>query len=231
MANENARTNTSTQIRNLYSEGFSYLNVSFFNINLSFKFHKYLSKDNMGKNIYDLKNGLNTTVNYEGAAALFAISKDILDNKIQECTLPIPCASAELLFERKPGPNGMETWFSITKNGVTVPFKFNTMIVKVKENGQERDKIVETGLIVFNAIVDAYLDGINADRHLDKLTEDYAKLMESNNGQNGYRNNGNYKKPYNGNNNYNKDNYRNKFNQNQNWNPQSQNMSSYQLKN
>ena len=105
------------------------------------------------------------------------------------------------------------------------------MIVKVKENGQERDKIVETGLIVFNAIVDAYLDGINADRHLDKLTEDYAKLMESNNGQNGYRNNGNYKKPYNGNNNYNKDNYRNKFNQNQNWNPQSQNMSSYQLKN
>ena len=214
--NQKQQTSTSTQIRNFYSDGMSYLNTSFFNTNFSFKFYPFISKDG-GRSVYDLKNGLSTTVNFEGAYALYNAAKDIIDGKINELNLPIPCAAGAILtLERKLGQNGiMETIFSISKNNIIVPFRFPTVSYQVKENGQVITKTIESGLGAFMKTVEGYLTGINSDRHLDKLTDDFAKLQGNNgqqpqqnqqpygnNGGNGYRknyNNNNYRKPYNGN--------------------------------
>lgn len=248
MANKQ-QTSTSTQIRNFYSEEMSYMNVSFFNTNLSFRFYPYIQKDQAGRSVYDMKNGINTTVNFDGAYALFEASKGIIEGKINEMNLPIPCAAgAELTLERKLGQTGvMETVFSISKNNMTIPFKFRTSSCQVKENGQVMTKIIECGLGSFMKTIEGYLTGINADRHLDKLTEDFAKMQENNgnsgnNGGNGgnnqYQNNGGYKKNYNNNNGYRRpyNNYNNGGNNNQNnfnnsTNGRPQNYSSYHIGN
>lgn len=243
---QNNQQSTNTQIRDLYSEGISRLNTSFYNTNLSFKFYPFAGKDNTGKNSYDKEKCQNTTVNFEGAAALEIISKLIIDEKIDEVDLPIQCAGgASLNLVRRPAASGgMETVFSITKNGVTIPFVFRTIPVKIKVSGQYTTKILEVGLKSFHDIVDGYLTGINSDRHLDKLTEDYIKSLGINQNQpsgganNNYNNNGNRnnyggKKQYN--NNYNNRKPYNNSSYNQNgWNnqqPQQQDMSSYQIGN
>lgn len=239
--NKQVRTNTSTQVRNFYSDGISYLNVSFYNTNLAFKFHPFISKDNFGKSLYDMKNPQSTSVNFEGASALYQVANDIISGKIQECNLSIPCASgAELTLRRELGQDGkMETVFSISKNGIVIPFKFSTVTCQVKENGQTSTRIIETGLAAFHKTIDGYLTGINADRHLNKLTDDFAKLQENNGGNHqngGYNNypkknfNNNYRKPYpNNNNNFNQSQPGNNGN---NWGQNNQQpMSSYNIPN
>lgn len=248
MDNNQNRTSTSTQIRNFYSDGMAYMNMKFFNTNLSFSLYPFISKDNTGRSNYDLKNGIQTTVNFEGAYALFQASKDIIDGKVQELNLPITCAAgAEIRMERKPDANGrMETLFSISKNNVTITFRFPTVEQQVKENGQPVVKIIETGLGAFMKTVEGYLNGINADRHLDKLTDDFAKLQQGQQGgqqqqggwnnNNGYRNNG-YKKPYQGGGGYKKPYNSGGYNQGGQqggWNnnpPKQQDMSSYNIQN
>lgn len=225
---------TSTQIRNMYSEGISYLNISFFNTNLAFKLYPFMKKDNIGKSVYDMKNGQNTTVNFDGAYALYKTSNDIIDGNIHEVNLSIPCAAgATLTLERKLSQTGeMETILSLSKNNVIIPFKFKTINQQVKENGMIVTKVIESGLGVFMKTIEGYLTGINSDRHLDKFTDDYVKSKQSNqtNGQqyqnnyNGYNNQGNngYKKQY-----QNKKQY-----QQQNWQqPNQQDISSYRIDN
>ncbi len=235
MANNNQKqqTTTSTQIRNFYSDGMSYLNVSFFNTNLSFKFYPFIRKDDLGKSVYDLKNGINTTVNFEGAYLLWEVSKDIIDGKINELNLTISCAAgAILVLERKLGQNGeMETIFSISKNNMGIPFKFQTSKYQTKENGQVITKTIECGLGVFMKTIEGYLTGINADRHLDKLTDDFVKLQNSqnNDSQNNTGNNqqqnmyNNYKKNYN---NYKKP-YNNQYSNQNNYSNNSNNQQDY----
>lgn len=232
---------TNTQIRNLYSDGISYMNTAFFNTNLSFKFYPFMKKDQNGRSTYDLQHGQGTTINYEGAAALHYLAKGIIDGNIQETNLPIPCAGgASLTFERKMSMNGsMETIFSISKNNVIIPFVFKTLQCQVKENGQVTTKTIEVGLSAFDAVLQGYLTGINSDRHLDKLTEDYVKSLDQNNNQqqnndtgyNNYRNNNNgFKKNYN--NNYRNNNFKKNYNNNNNWQPPvQQDMSSYNIQN
>lgn len=239
MANNQQRTTTSTQIRNMYSE-LSYLNIKFYNTNLSFSFSPFQQRDNNGRIIYDLKNNQLTTVNFEGAYALYQTSKDIIDGKIQECHLEIPCSgNATLLFDRKPGQNGqMETTFTINKNNVMISFLFQTIAQQVTINGQSSTKIIETGLGVFMKTIEGYLTGINADRHLDKLTDEFAKAQGGapQGQQNGYRQNngpGGFRKPYNpqqgGGQNYRKP-YQPPQGQQPQWGRQ-QDMSSYEIKN
>ena len=43
MAENIIKTATSTQIRNFYSDGLSYMNVKFFNTNLSFNLYPFIS--------------------------------------------------------------------------------------------------------------------------------------------------------------------------------------------
>ena len=151
MANNNnqQRTMTSTQIRNMYSET-SYLNIKFYNTNLSFSFSPFQQRDQNGRNIYDLKNNQLTTVNFEGAYALYQCCQQIIEKKIQECHLEIPCSgNATLFLDRKPGQNGqMETMFSISKNNVMIPFRFQTITQQVTVNGQIMTEVIDRKSVV-----------------------------------------------------------------------------------
>lgn len=245
MNNNQNRTQTSTQIRNLYSDGISYMNIKFYNTNLSFCLYPFLEKDNVGMSKYDLKNGQQTTVNFEGAYTLYQAAKDIVDGKVQELNQVIPCYGATIILERKPNTTGvMETIFSINKNNITIPFKFQTVERQVKNSaGQTLTEIIESGLGAFMETLKGYLNGINADRHLDKLTEDFAKTQQNNqqqgnfnNSNNNYRNNG-YKKPFNNGGGYKKPyngGYNQQGGQQSGWNnnpPKQQDMSSYNIQN
>ena len=180
MANA-VKTQTSTQIRNMYSDDMSYMNIKFFNLNLSFQLYPFLEKTQDGRSKYDMKNGLQTTVTYEGAAALFKACQDIIDNKVSELTMSIECYEATLRLEYKMSATGQyDTVLILSKKNTDIPFKFKTHYYTIKENGQVITKIVPSGLITFAKILDAYMSGINADRHLDKLTDDYANLQNTN---------------------------------------------------
>jgi len=222
------------------------MNIKFYNTNLSFQFHPFVSKDATGKSTYNQQKALMTTVNWDGAFALYKVAHDIINGKdaANGVFLTIPCAGgAALILERKMGTNGqMETFFVISKNNETIPFKFSTHSIQVKENNQMIDKIIETGLGTFLKTIDGYLGGINADRHLDKMTEDYVKSLETsktegqqsgfqtgsnyNRGSGGYQkgnwNRGGGRRPYN---NYNQGSPQPSFDTSQN----QQNMSTYNL--
>lgn len=224
------KTTTSTQIRNMYSDSNSYLNIKFFNNNLSFSFYPFIQKDATGRSQYDLKAGQITTVDYEKAYVLYRTAKDILEGKFLEGSVNIPCNDANLVLERKVINGKPETIFTIIKNHVSIPFVFAVYEQKVKSNGQViMTTWVEGGLGVFMKTIEGYLTGINADRHLDKLTEDFVNAQNQNNhNQNGYSNNSNgYKKPYN---NYKKQNYNNQNNNlKPSWGNNTQSMSNYSI--
>jgi hypothetical protein len=192
-------------------------------------------KDANGRMQYD-RNGQLTTINYDGAFALYETIKDIISEKINECNLSIPCNGANLILTRQLGNNGIETILTLNKANASIPFKFGTQQIQIKENGQFVTKQIESQLGAFGKILEGYLTGINADRHLDKLTDDYVKSINSSNQQqdgqqqfqsNNYNNN--FTKP-NGNYKYKNNNYRNN-NGGNNWNKnaQQQSMSTYQL--
>ena len=166
------KTSTSTQIRNMYSDNMSCMNIKFYNTSLSFQLYPFLSKDQNGRSQYDVQNGQQTTVNFEGAAALYDFAMGVINGDISEGSLTVPCISASLSMERKLTPNGPETLFSITKNNVTIPFRFATIPAQIKDsNGVVKTKVIESGLGAFAYTIFGYLDGINAERHLNKLTE------------------------------------------------------------
>ena len=237
------RTQTDTQIRNFYSDGMSYMNIRFYNMNLSFHLNPFMGKDNNGRSQYNMQNGAQTTVNFEGAFTLWKAGTDILEGKLQEVTVVIPCyGDASIKLERKgTGPNMYDTIFSITKAGNTVPFKFSVTPYQVKENGTMITKYLDSGLGAFVKTIEGYLTGINADRHLNKLTDDFVKIQNQkqqegapaqsnapqqnpNYSQNNNRGNWNRNNRYR-NNRYN--NYQN--NSNNGWNQNAQNMSNYSL--
>jgi hypothetical protein len=259
---DKTRTTTVTQIRNLYSEGMSYMNIRFFNTNLCFHFYPFISRDNSGHSSYDLKNGLSTTVNFEGAYALYYIANAIIEGKIKEINHNIPCAAgANLNLQCKTSINGEpDVIFSINKNNTNISFRFKVIAEHIK-NGQDQPSIqyIHYGLGAFMRTVGGYLDGINADRHLDKLTEDFVKSIQDgseqpeqnqsqpqqfNNRQNNNQQNNNYRNNNyrnNGNNgNYN-NNYKKPYNNNgykrqysnNGWNPPAppQDLNSYEIKN
>lgn len=222
--NNNASKGTSTHIRTLYSENLSYLTIRFYNTNLSFNFVPFVGKDANGRNKYDETKGITTTINFEGAELLYQAAEDVLKTMAPNDTMraPIECNNGvRIVFERKLDQNNqMASWLTIEKNGAMIPFKFETKTIQMTRNGQNMTKIIETGVGVLKKTIEGYLTGINSERHLNKLTDDFAKAQENkqaaggaapqNNGyQNKYQNGGyqngggyqkkpwnNYKKPY-----------------------------------
>ena len=243
--NNQQRQATSTQVRNIYSEGMSYINIKFFNMYMSLQFFKFLSKDDTGRSTYQ-QPGLTTTVNWDSAYSLFQVSHEILNGDPNKgYNLVVPCKDGSLTLERKMSQNNqMETTLTIMKNNESIPFKFTTTTFQEILNGQSTSKTVESGLGTFAMTLHGYLTGINADRHLDKMTEDYVKSLGPNANppqQNQYNNRGGgfqtgsgYQGNRNNNRgggnrgNWNRRPYNNQYN---NPNPQQnqQNMSSYQL--
>lgn len=230
------RTSTSTQIRNFYSD-LSYLNMKFYNTNLSFQFSPLMNTDGMGRRTFDTKNAQTTTINYENAYALLDACNGIIDGKVTETTLIIPCSGdATLTLHHGIGATGTpESTLTISKGGISIPFKFKTQEQIVVENGVSQTRIIHSGVGAFAKTIDGYLTGINADRHLDKLTEEFAALQNQQAQPQGQG--GGYRGPRQGGGQaYNNGNgYRKQYpprQQQSNWQPpQQQNMSSYQLPN
>lgn len=239
---------TTTQIRNLYSRGKCYLNVSFMNLKLSLKFFPYKGKNQNGNSSYDLQAGLYTAIGWDRAFAMYDTIQKILDGNMQECRIVMPMQSGgpddTLVFERvSTGQNHYDTNLTITRQGQSIQFTFETMDMQVRENGKEITKTIETGLGVFQKTLEGYLNGVNAERHLNKMTEEYAKSQQNNQQSNRFQNSnksyGGNNKQYNGNNRGYNNGYNRNYNNrgsnngnNGNWNPPNQqNYSSYEIKN
>ena len=170
----NNNKSANTYIRTLYSPGFSFLMMSFFKTNLTLNFVPYLGKDNVGRSQYSKTEFLSTTVNYEGAAALYMTAMPILDGNESQVELVLPCSNdATLIFEYKLDQNNqMSAYLVIDKNNETIPFRFGTHQFRAKENGQMVTKVLQSGLGAFTKTMEAYLSGIGADLHLSKLSEE-----------------------------------------------------------
>ena len=203
---QNTRTNTSTHIRTLMSEDSGYITIKFYNTNLSFSFVPFSGKDANGRNQYNQAKSMYSTMNWESAALLQVIIQGIMNDKypqgIQSVISHNPTSDVIISIDRRADGN---TFLLMSKGGETIPFKFKATTVQ--------DKVVENGLFVLERTLDGYLTGINAERHLNKMTDEYAKLQEGksqNNGgyQSGGGNNyqGGYQKK---NNNYQRRNYNN----------------------
>lgn len=258
MANNNGskpKPQVYTQVRTFYSDGVSCLNISFYNANIHFKFLPIKHKDpQTGRSQYDKDLAQSISVNFQNAFALYQVSKDIIDGKIQECNFNLKeTYDATVTFERKMGQSGqMETSLTLSRNNQTIPFIFEVMTSQVKINGKPQVKVVESGLGSFMKTLEGYLTGINSDRHLDKWTDAWTKYQqEQGQGQQGdgfpqqqqqqwggqhqgggYRKNYNgYRKPYGGGNQGGNGNWQPRNNRNQSPPPQQQGMSGYQLPN
>ena len=182
-----------------------------------------------------MNNSLLTTITFDGAFSLYKASKDIIDEKVKTVNLVIPCNGASLTLKRELNnmTNQYETMLIINKNNKNIAFKFQTLPVQVTDDsGAQKTKIIESGLGAFMKTIEGYLTGINSERHLNKLTEDFAAQQsqkpQNNRPQtncqqnNGYRNN-NYR------NNNNRP-WQNKPKPNNNWGP-AQNFNDYSVQN
>lgn len=213
------RKPTTTQIRTFYSEGLSYLTMTFFNTKLSFKFVPFMGKNANGLNQYNEPKAITTTTDYGNAAGLYMAAKEIITNSTIVQTLPIPCNGCTMVLDRRNENGKLASYLIIDKNGEQIQFRFAQMVIRTS-SGEE--KVIESGLMAIIKTIEGYLTGINADRHLDKLTDDFVKFQESkNNGGGGnnykgqYKNNGGYNKGQ-----YNKSNYNNGGNDTVPWDTQ-----------
>lgn len=173
-------SNKNTYIRTLYSPGFSSLMMSFFKTNLTLNFIPYLGKNNVGLSQYSKTEFLSTTVNYEGAAALYLAAMPILDGNGSQMELVLPCSNnTVLILEHKPDQdNQMSTYLLISKNNRMIPLRFGTIQYRVKENGQMVTKVIQSGLGGFVKTLEAYLTGIGANLHLNKLSEEDLEMQD-----------------------------------------------------
>lgn len=247
---DNKRSSTTTQIRTFYSDGFSYMNLKFFNTMLSISLSKFIEKDNTGRNVYD-QNAVFISVNFEQAYALYKTCQDILENKVNEVNLQIKLGNATLILARNKNGNVYDTMLSVTRDNNSAQFLFS----KITQIADNNSNTIEMGLGAFYKTLDGYLTGINSERHLNKLTDDYLKSIgvtntppntPPNQNQTNYQNNRNNDYPRR-NNNYNRGGYnknynsnygRNNYNQNPPYtkppfdmppNAEQQNISSYQI--
>lgn len=178
---QGGRPMTTTHIRTLFSPGVSSLTIKFFNSNLSFQLMPFGGKDQRGRDNYDKNRAMMTTVNFEGASALLMFAEDILSGKLQgdSARQEVQCNQAQLIMNWSKAAQGPTTELILNKNGQSIPFTFANATRTTIVNGQPTVQVIETGLRSFCGILDGYLTGINADRHLDKLTEEFAKSQEA----------------------------------------------------
>lgn len=202
MAN-NKKNNTQTHIRTIYSD-LSYITIKFFNNSLSFNFVPAIGRDSNGFNQYQKTSnpsqpvGITTTMNYETAATLNKIINinimQAVENNL-DTSITISLANkTEMIIERKNDEFGHKKVFlSIKRDNQLIPFKFAQQKVTIIENGNQNQKYIEGGLLNLQSILKGFLEGINADRHLNKLTDDFTKSQEGNSSNNNYKGNNNYK--------------------------------------
>jgi hypothetical protein len=178
------RVSINTVIRGFYAPGYSYITLSYFNTHLALRFHRYIGKNNnngFDQDLYDLPNGMTTTVTYEGASYLYQAAMFILTdiNSEKEIRAVIQCNKAALIFEYKPDQdNQMVAYLTIEKNGQSIPFRFKTHSVQIKEHGHSFTKVIQSGLGAFAKTIEGYLASIGADIHLSKLPDNFENSQD-----------------------------------------------------
>jgi hypothetical protein len=173
----------STFMRNFYAPGYSSITLSFFNWNLSLRFYRYSGKNNVGRDHYDLKNGVTTTVDYDSASCLHQVAMFILDdiNSEKEIRGVLQCNNAALIFEyKREQDNQMAAYLTIEKNDQSISFRFRTHTAQVMENGQMVTRVVQSGLGAFANTLESYLTGTGISYHLNKMLDTYEKLQDEN---------------------------------------------------
>lgn len=176
-----SRLNVTTQIRTLYSEGVSYMTIKFYNMNLSLSVHKQEGTDQNNRPRYS-RNGLFTYVNFEQAFALYKMAMDIINGNIKgEASLLFNSQHNVVLTLRRAKMNdAYVTSLSIMRDNDTAQFVFTKSNIQAIENGNQVNIPLESGLGAFAHTLAGYLHGINAERHLNKYTEEYIKTTQAN---------------------------------------------------
>jgi hypothetical protein len=212
MANNNNAprgTRTETHIRTIYSD-LSCVTIKFYNTSLSFNFIPFAGKDSRGINQYQKPQqpgqivGMTTTFTHANAVAMMsAIRENIIPAiaKDEDVAVTIPLANnTEIVLERRNDEFAQKRIFmTISRQGQSgpnnIPYKFEQTVLTITDTTGRNQKVFESGLLSIIYIIEGYLSGINSERHLNKLTEDFAKLQEGNGngnqtGQNGQKNYG-----------------------------------------
>lgn len=158
----------SAYIRNLYSPGFSFITLSFYKTNLSVRFTPWINQNQTGRSQYDAKKFIVTTISDESAASLYYLAQKIaegeLNNPVQyviECNNQIT-----LVFEY----DADKATLSIEKDREKIVFEFAVHQYRVKEDGRIVTKTIQSGLLAFAEVLQAYLTAVGADRQQEIQT-------------------------------------------------------------
>lgn len=155
----------STHLRTMYSPYFASIRFSFYRTNLALSFSPWPGKEHIGSGQYMPKKYLNTTISDENAAALYLLAKNIAEGtQVNPIQYVIECNNQTMLtFEH----DSDQTFFTIEKGNEKIVFQFVTHQFKEKENGKIVTKTIQSGLLFFSEILQAYLTAIAEDRQQD----------------------------------------------------------------
>jgi len=156
-------------IRNLYSHDYSFITLSFYKTNLSVRFTPWINQNQIGRSQYDAKKFIVTTISDESAASLYYLTKKItegeLNNPVQYL---IECNNqTTLVFEY----DAEKATFSIEKVREKIVFEFAVHQYQMKEEGQIVTKTIQSGLLAFSEVLQAYLTAVGADRQHEQQQE------------------------------------------------------------
>jgi hypothetical protein len=157
----------------LHSKGYSSLYLSFYLSSLVFDFAPWLGADNTGRNYYDNKKRLSTSVNLEGAAYFYLVAVTILrgEDRIEPIEATLPCKNnSSLTLSYLPDENNqMTAYLDIHKDNQTIPFKFQTLPKQVMVNGQMVTKAVQADLADFAMMLFGYITGSSGEDYLRRI--------------------------------------------------------------
>lgn len=159
-----------TYIKTLYSPERASISFSFFKTNLALSFSPWIGPAKKKLVEYNGAKSLSTTMSDDSAATLYFLAKKIVEGVIQDpIRYEIPCnRDAMIVFEYDPG----QAYLSIEKNGSRIRFEFTIQRYLQKINGDVDVRVVQSGLIVFMKVLEAYLTGISADRQVGNIPEE-----------------------------------------------------------
>ena len=164
-----------TFIRNIYSTDGSSLQLSFYCAYLNLGFTPSVGKNNLGFPIYDRKQFMSTSIDYEKAFTLYHAANQILFiDENQPLHITLECQKQTILHLDYSMKNGqMAASLVIEKQNRYIPIEFNSHPIKFKNNqGLICEKFIQSGLGNFMCVLEGYLRGVGANNHLNKFSED-----------------------------------------------------------
>ena len=196
MSTQQQREATTTMVRNLYdapSESASInLNIKLFDMMLALQLRPLRSRKEDGTNdwmpIFIQQPGQKgypnpetpmAVIDYPKAYTLYEAVQMIIRDKDICLSAGIQIKDGTLSLDRNVSPDGTRrTTLTISKNGKVTVFPFRTSEVQVMvPGGQFEKRVIESSLGEFGEVLRGYLNGINTDRHQNKLTDKYVESL------------------------------------------------------